>query len=421
MTRAHLLSAIIVSTILLPWIAIAPNFPELRPEWFLLLAGLALLRVRHLAVSNTVVLLGVVVTLTYLLSIVVAMTSLGSSVVLRDFTELFKPVLYSLLFIFIASGSYRWDEFSKVMQISIAALVVASIITIIQFFAPDSIARLLLLYRPDPDGLESYRTYRSWGTMGNPNDMGFVAVLTFGVVLFSMKYRLFPGFINWTFLAIGFIAVFLTGSRTAMLVMAAILGYFLFFEMKKSFKSIFIVGVLFICTIWMFNSFLVSHELLSKMATRILSLGDIGGGQNAWVARVNAAKHAMGLVMQNPIVGHGPSKSQFLSMSNVDNEYVLLLFRFGLLGMFATVVFIWVMATRITKTASPIHRTMKNLSFALLGASALFAYTAGTYGQFRIMFLLIVFWTLPVYLKCIYTDPPIELKKNTVLNKDDSS
>ncbi len=422
MTRVHLLSAIIVSTILFPWIAIAPNLPELRPEWFLLLAGLALLRVRHLAVSNTVVLLGVVVMVSYMLSIAFAAFLLDDSVVPRDFTELLKPVLYSFLFIFMASGNYRWDEFLKIMRVLIVSLVIASIITIVQFFSPDSIAPLFLLYRPDPDELENYRAFRSWGTMHNPNDMGFVAALAFGVILFMMKYRLFPKPLNWLFLATGFIAVFATGSRTGMVVMAAILCYFILFEMKKNLKSILILAIVVVLTIWIFNSFFVSHDLFANTVARILSLAAIGEDKGGWVARVNAAKHAMDLVMQSPIVGHGPSKDQFMGMSNVDNEFVLILFRFGLIGLVFTMIFIWAMASRMKKPATSIHRTMKNLSFALLGVGALFAYTAGIYGQFRIMFLLIIIWTLPVYLMYIVDTRVLtstkKISTKPILNQD---
>lgn len=398
MTRVHILSGTIVSTVLLPWIPIASGLPELRPEWLIMLAGLTLLPVLKRTIQSPVTAWAVFVFFSYILSSLYGNLALGLSLDLSDITEFLKPILYVLLFILIASGKYSLDEVSLIIRVAIISLSVASLITVIQYFAPDLIRPLLLLYRADPDELDSYRGFRAWGTMTNPNVMGFVGALAFGLCLFTLRHRLFPLLLGSIFVGISFVAVFSTGSRTGMVCLAAVLFAYFVLEMKKNIKSLLMFGVAIVIVIWGFNQYLLESEFVALTVLRIMSLGAIDQDVGGWVARVEASRSVLENIYSSPILGHGPAKGQFMWLANIDNEYILILFRFGLVGLIATLGFVWALATR-PKTAynlrSPLQQSMRNLSLTLLGAAALFAYTAGTYGTFQIMFMLIILWCVP--------------------------
>jgi O-antigen ligase len=112
------------------------------------------------------------------------------------------------------------------------------------------------------------------------------------------------------------------------------------------------------------------------------------------------------LIAQNPIFGIGPSKSLYEDMGSLDNEYITILFRYGLVGLIATAAFVRVLAFGAIKQKAAFYRTMRNLAGALLVAIALFAYTAASYGNFRIMFLIIIISALPASVKLLPSQRP---------------
>lgn len=395
LSRSEFLGVIVASTVLLPWIPVAPGLPQLRFEWFLLFAGMFLLNYKRQALAGVVVFLGGAVIFFNILSIANA-TFLDLSVpAFADLFELLKPILYVCMFIQVASGKYTIQELESLLRVAILSLFASCAITVIQYLSPDLIAPILYLYRPDPEELENYRGFRAWGTMGNPNDQGFVAAIAFGLMLFTFRFRIFPYIFSVLFLAVGFVAVFATGSRTAIVAMTAILSYFFVAEMKKNIASIMFSFAVISFVIWIFYEYLYSLAFLAGTVDRIVSLGAIAEDEGGWVARVRAAQRALDLVSIKPLLGYGPSKSTYSEMSNVDNEYVLLLFRFGIVGLLVTLAFVLALATRLKRVRYTGLKTFRNLNFALLGAASLYAYTAGIYGQFRIMFLLIILWVFP--------------------------
>jgi len=396
MKRYHLLSGIIVSTIFVPWIPVTAGMAEIRPEWILLFVGIAFWRIKRELFLHPVVFLGFGVIAAYTIT-TIAVVIENKYIDYHDLKPFFAPLLYILFFAFIASEYYKRLVILKIMKITIVSMVVSCLITVMQYFQPELLEPLFYLYRNNPADMQSYKLVRSWGTMGNPNVMGFLAAVSFGVVLFLFKYRFFRTSINWLFLAITFLAVFATGSRTGIVCMMLILGYFYACEMKKNLKNVFAVSIIFISIILFFNLVIISVELFQSTVERILSLTAISEDTGGWIPRIEAGKYALSLVMDKPILGYGSSKTLIFGVIGIDNEYLLYSFQFGIIGLIIILIFIWAMATQIDKSISNIHQTMRNLSIALLCAAAIFAYTAGIYGSFQIMFLLIILWTFPAY------------------------
>lgn len=114
-----------------------------------------------------------------------------------------------------------------------------------------------------------------------------------------------------------------------------------------------------------------------------------------WLERVELSKKILDNIYASPIFGYGPAKEDFKWISNIDNEYTQIAFRFGLMGLIGTVGFVFSLASPRKKTHDmifPLQKSMRKFSIVLLGMAALFAYTAGSYGTFQIMFVLIIIW-----------------------------
>jgi O-antigen ligase len=383
------------------------SLPFVRPEWLVLLVGLMLLPISRRAVSHPVAKWTVFTLCAYLVSSMYGSFVLDLPMDIRDITEYMKPVLYFLLFLFTSCAKLSGQDFRMLLRVFIISLTTSSLVALIQYIEPDTIASLLLLYRPDLEGLENYREHRAWGTMTNPNIMGFISATSFGLCLFPLRYRLFPHAISFIFLAISFLAVFATGSRTGMVcLMVWIVAYFIL-ELRKNYKS-FMAGACVVAIIgWAFSEFLLDSDLAPATMRRIVSLGAINEDTGGWVLRIENAIALIDSIASSPIFGHGPSKAFFASLANIDNEYIQILYRFGLLGLIATVGFICALVFQRKRylftrpSLASLQVNIASISLPLLGVAALFAFTAGTYGTFQIMFLLIVLWNLPIYISTI--------------------
>ncbi len=107
MTRLHLLYAILVSVVLLPWIKIGSGVPAIRPEWLLLLASLLVFhRIRARAIDSMVVFWSGAVGISFAVSMAYGVAFLNVAMDMTDLFELLKPLLYFLLYLFVASIVY---------------------------------------------------------------------------------------------------------------------------------------------------------------------------------------------------------------------------------------------------------------------------------------------------------------------------
>lgn len=398
MNRFHLLILMVFSIVLLPWIPMPAGFPMLRPEWFIMLAGLALLPVRSTAVKTPTTAWVVLTALAYLFSIAWGAAVMGVTVVPKDFTVLLQPFLYGLFFWFAASASYTVQDLRIFVRYTLIILLVAALIAIVQFFNPELVLPIVRLWADEERFLRSdYVLARATGTMGNPNDLGFLMCVAFALSLFTLSHAPVPRRIAQVMLVTVFLAVFATGSRTGMVGLVAIIAVYLVLEMKRNTASVVVAGVALAIPVWIFANYAQEFILLEGVVRRVTFFQDLHEEDGPWMPRVYGALETLPLIANSLVFGHGPAKSVFTVGENIDNEYILLLYRHGVSGLLATAGLVWVLALqRRHRLASskPILASMRSFSWATLVAGSIFAYTAGLFMSFRLFGLLILIWTV---------------------------
>lgn len=395
MTRLHLLGAIIVSIILMPWIPMPKGLPQLRPEWFVLLTGIALLPVSKRILTTRVSASAGVLVLAYLLSMIYGAFVMDIILDPRDFTVLMQPVLYFMIYAFVASTEYIERDHRTILRISLVSLGIAATIALIQFFDPTVIAPLLRLWTDD-ERISRYALLRATGTMGNANDLGFLMVIGFALALFTSRHRIVPIRISQLITLMTFMGVFASGSRTGMVCLLSVLVVYLLLEIKKSIKSVLLTATILVGIFWIFQAYLQNMDWASGVVDRVMSLSSPDQDQ-AWLLRVFAAVDTLPMIAESWMFGHGPAKAVFTLGSNVDNEYILLLYRHGIIGTISSLWFVWVLAQQkaVSIVGSPsLHTSLRHFILASLISGGLFAYSAGLFMSFRLFGLFVVLWTI---------------------------
>ena len=393
LTAWHFLCAILVSVILLPWIRVSSAAPEIRPEWLLLVIALLTFHtVRRRAVSLSVVAWSAALIVGFLISTVYGAVVFNVDVGPRDLYECFKPLLYLLLYIFVASRSLSVNELRQFLRLALVVLSAVGVLSIIQYFAPETIRPILVIYT-DPERISQYVRLRATGTMGNANDLGILFVFGFALALFTRRYRLFGPTTASGVLVIMLCGIVAAGSRTAFVCMLLVTLYYFYSEVKLSLKTVIIVVA---ASIALFKVCSLNLEILRKPIERYATLGNMSK-DNAWMTRVYTATKTLSDIRQSVLVGHGPDKIGFIWGANVDNEYILVLYRYGIVGVFLLTGYfyaLWRQSQTQKWSSVPILRSYSHFATAILLAGLLFAYTAGIYQIFRLMTLLILFLTI---------------------------
>lgn len=396
MKRIHLLNLILVSSVFAPWIPSIQNGPMLRLEWFFLIAGIAIFPVSRGVFTSKVARWSALTIVAYAVSLAYGFIVMGVSVHISDLTEMMKPLLYLLFYIFVASGRYTKEEYRGFLRVAIFSLSIAAVITIAQFFAPEKVLPLVRLWADD-ERIYSYELVRATGTMGNANDLGFLMTIGFALVLFSLKYHIVPMRLGQALLLVSLAAVFATGSRTGMVTIASVSLMYVYLGMRVSKATVVIAGTLTFAVIWLFQAVLSNLAITEGLVERVNSFAHLEWDV-PWQTRLELASEMLPLIADSLVFGHGPSKLDFELGANIDNEYILILYRSGIVGLLATVWLVLTLALQpdraIIYSKSSLIIGMRNCGVAALVAAGIFAYTAGIFLSFRLFGLLTILWTV---------------------------
>ena len=395
MRRIHILSLIVISIILTPWIKISGNLPEVRPEWLITLVGLGIFPVLASAAQSRVFVWWVFVMSSSIVSMAFGHLFLRIAVIPQDIFTIISPGIFLSFFLLAASDTYSMTQYRSFLRVTLVALGVSAVIAVIQFFDPDIVLPIVKLWA-DEGRIFEYTLFRATGTMGNPNDQGFLMVVGFTLAIFTQRHNVSPFLLRWGLIILFFAAVFATGSRTSMICVMTVIIFFTLIESRLKLKALAFIAIIMAGIYWFFNEIIVHSILFRGLHFQVTSFERLDTDAS-WQSRVLGALETLPMIAENLILGQGPAKQSFETGANIDNEYILILYRFGLLGLIATAGFVWTLAMQLPKlqaTGSPLLLSMRRFSIASVVAAALFAYTAGIFTSFRLLGLLIVLWTV---------------------------
>lgn len=165
----------------------------------------------------------------------------------------------------------------------------------------------------------------------NPNYLGFASVLTLCYLIFFSKSRL-----RVAHIAAALLVVFFSGSRTAWagtgLIVAAALATYCYQSMVKlNIKYAVQLSLVFL-VVMVSGPWMYARVMSSGRVVRVVKAMHRGGLQEEANAahRLTRARDAMIFIRQSPVLGWGPSK--YVTMTYVDNQYLLWVLRNGVLG-----------------------------------------------------------------------------------------
>lgn len=266
-----------------------------------------------------------------LISLAFNSAHLKSQEFLVSLLYLIRWIFYALIF-FIVSG---FDLYFKKKMLNAMFLSGTFVIFLgyVQYFFYPSLRNLFYL------GWDEH-LYRMFSVFLDPNFAGSFFVLFFFFILGAHSYIKISKNIYYASLLFTLVAILLSFSRSAFIML--LLGFFIFFGLKKRWKLILIFFVLIISIIIISsNSNMEGMNLLRVASTS---------------ARIDSMKDAAYVIQQNPLFGVGFNayrysqeryglrtfKNEFVDHAGAgtDNSFLFILATTGIIG-FVSYVYIW--------------------------------------------------------------------------------
>jgi len=329
---------LLVTSILLPSIPLSETLPNVRLDFFIIFIAWMLfifggftkgkfLHPRTNTIFKWYILLGFAI----LASIVFNALFRNYYPIGRDYWEIVKLLKYFLIFALISSIDISVSDLQYYFKIALIIFLITSFIAFMEHIDLYNINNTInLIY-----SYEKATFKRVVGTMGNPNEFGSLMVmassLAFSGGLFYKKRSI--RFFSFFCLIIFFYSLLLTGSRAAFILFIIAISFILCVKyppllilkrkgMLRQFQYALIIGLIIFVMIIKFTP--------SDFFFRLKSLGD-PFNTASWQAKVITWNYVFNLVKSSPIFGWGPCKN--LVDFSVDNEWLLILFRYGIFGL----------------------------------------------------------------------------------------
>lgn len=402
---ASIIVPLLAAAVLLPSIQLPGMLPSVRLELVIIIIAWAFFILGQFAVGKPVKLRWNPINKWFFLfcacilaSIAYAAFFMGYYPIARDFWEFGKLIEYFLIFALVASLKIPPEHMRKYYIISLISFLCSAVFGLAQYFNLfDMNSWLIPYYAPTQVG-GLINGSRIVGSTGNPNDFGALMVLaaslsiTGALWLTGHRIKLFC----WVALGVFSLTISFTQSRSALICLLAVvifilfIQYFLHFGVKRAARIYLLaVPLLFILAL------LLLQFAPSLFFMRMNDAMDLSTSQG-WLARLADWNHQLIIFKQSPIFGWGPGKDTM--GTNVDNEWVLLLRRYGALGVM--VFILWFAG--VYRTLSRIRRETRDnytetfcVSLqATLIAYAIYMIPSAVYHNLQLMPILLIFLAL---------------------------
>lgn len=259
---------------------------------------------------------------------------------IQDYFEIYKMGKFLLVVLF--SQHVLEKYFEQFIWVIKSIFIYLLVFNLLHYFSLFNFNEIVMPYFSVSEihiatfGLDSFgnpAAKRMIGTMSNPN-INAVFFLYF-YSLFIVRYGKNDDFKKHIWIYLSFLCVLLTQSRTAF-VSLSVITLFWFIYAKYDYKRVLIqmgafVFVVFIA--YLFNVYSLMYYTNTNV--NIMENSSIMGRFEVW-------QHLWQMILQKPLFGHGPNKNYFYdNQLYAESEYVLYLWRYGLIGLF--LYFSWIL------------------------------------------------------------------------------
>lgn len=252
----------------------------------------------------------------------------GYSYISRDFFEFYRPIFNILLFVF---GTYLSIHYkNSFLKIIIFVIVIQLIFIVFQMLNPfnfiDSIVGLI--YNMEK---VSSHLLRFTGTYANPNTLALVVNVLFFYVFYYFYYKNNKISMLSLIFITHMIIVFLTSSRTALIICIFLYGI-IFFSNKKTYFNIYtyILGITFTLVIFIFLNDILFYLANFKYIYELITTSNILEIRSIQL-RLEHYESMFALIKENSLLGIGANKD-LLRVG--DNDYLFTLTQYGIIGFF---------------------------------------------------------------------------------------
>ncbi len=276
-------------------------------------------------------------------AILLSMAVNGRLLILQDLFEIFKVLKWAIVVLFFSTLSIEhvYQQWVKGLFLALMAVNLLHYFNIFNFNA------ILTNYyhggiHIEYFGLNSLKepaAKRMVGLVGNPNINSVVFTL-FSIALFPFQWTWKQ--LAWFFATV--LMVFLCQSKTAVLTLAILLLAIPILQIAKlSLKTwgtlaLGIIGMYLISWTLATNGFkypLYSNVLFVEGGEQLMQTGSAKGRLEVW-------RFLGKMVLEQPIFGHGGNKAFFYSNKlYAENEYLLITWRYGIIGIIAFLCLYW--------------------------------------------------------------------------------
>jgi len=423
-TNTHkllLFCGIMLSALLLPSLEISPSLPRVRLDDALIFGAFAvnlLLGITHrlrshsfdygsnyegerrsLRAVNQVFLL-------FLASIVIsnlyAVVFLGGSFGIRDFMEGVTLLKYYLIITLAFSLDVQGAEWDVLRYTFLVGLGVILLLSWSQFLNIANVNEWLTPFfaQSHLDNLVNANPPRVLGTFDNPNVMGITSVLMMSLFVTWFYFRKndrIQSVILFLTIALTLKLTFMTISRTALLATATVLVFLsIWSTLKFNWKKGILLKILVLLLLTLTLFFTSPRDFVSRM-NEATDLEQSTSAQG----HLMRAGDALGFIAQSPILGWGTAKDTMTTL--VDNEYVLVTRRYGVIGL---AMYLWLFIRPVKAALRRIRsfnfygfepgiredKTLLAIAF-VASTLAIFVYniTAGAFYNLQLMTLVALF------------------------------
>jgi O-antigen ligase len=310
----------------------------------------------------------------------------GIDVIFRDFFELYKIIIFAGVYTVTLLSIKSNEDRMRIIKFMIFCILISVLIAVQQYYnlfglnekyvrwlAPTQYATLV----------DNYPHPRAIGMTSNPNEYavmsGIGCFLSWSLLVQTKQKRYL------IYMLVCCLGLLFTSSRSGMafLLVCLLLCNFLYlFDLLRSrrlkaFNHAVIINVLF--ALFVTVLFLFLPQTLTWRIKAGLSMGT----DNSFQARLSNWNEHISYFKISPIFGLGPAKS-IVYESAVDNEWLLLLRRYGIIG---TLYFIYIYFIPIMNRNRSYFKT---IYISVICASAIYMIPAAIFHSFRLMPLVMI-------------------------------
>jgi hypothetical protein len=251
--------------------------------------------------------------------------------VIKDFFEVFKPLIYGFIFISGMLISEYLDE-EKIINYILASVVFLVVFSSLVFF-PQTYPFLDLYKGRTSDAAYNFHFFRFSGSLGYPGGFGYWLVLGIQVTMLAYYKSMLSSKKFMLLYGLGLLGLVFSGARGAVIIF--VLSSLLFFLSTPTKRKTFFFSILFILLLISFLAFLFSGQSDIQAIAHFQKLLENAGG-GTFGHRASELERLFEALSDGRLLGAGPNNYFIKSTYGpVESAYYFYGYKFGLVGLLA--------------------------------------------------------------------------------------